>query len=26
VQNRHFMLSDLYDCVHLSKAMGVVWR
>jgi hypothetical protein len=26
VQNRHFMLSDLYDYVHLSKAMGVVWR
>lgn len=23
VQNRHFMLSDLYDYVHLSKTMGV---
>jgi hypothetical protein len=26
VQNRHFMLSDLYDYVHLSQAMGVGWR
>jgi len=26
VQNRHFMLSDLYDYVHLSKTMGVGWR
>ncbi|WP_018411366.1 hypothetical protein [Methyloversatilis thermotolerans] len=26
VQNRHFMLSDLYDYVHLSRAMGVGWR
>jgi hypothetical protein len=26
VQNRHFMLSDLYDFVHLSKTMGVGWR
>lgn len=25
-QNRHFMLSDLYDHVHLSTALGVVWR
>jgi hypothetical protein len=26
VQNRHFMLSDLYDYVHLSKATGASWR
>jgi len=26
VQNRHFMLSDLYDYVHLSKTMGTRWR
>ena len=26
VQNRHFMLSDLYDYVHLSRAMGTSWR
>ncbi len=26
VQNRHFMLSDLYDYVHLSKAMGTGWH
>jgi hypothetical protein len=25
VQNRHFMLSDLYDYVHLCKTMGVAW-
>lgn len=26
VQNRHFMLSDLYDYVHLARSMGVTWR
>lgn len=26
VQHRHFMLSDLYDYVHLSKAMGIGWQ
>jgi hypothetical protein len=26
VQNRHFMLSDLYDYVHLSRTMGVSWQ
>lgn len=26
VQNRHFMLSDLYDYVHLARRMGVTWR
>lgn len=25
VQNRHFMLSDLYDYVHLCKTMGTAW-
>lgn len=26
VQNRHFMLSDLHDYVHLSRATGAGWR
>lgn len=26
VANRHFMLSDLYDYVHLASTMGVGWR
>ena len=26
VQHRHFMLSDLHDYVHLSRATGAGWR
>jgi len=25
VENRHFMLSDLYDYIHLVKRMGGSW-
>lgn len=25
-ENRHFMLSDLYDYVHLVETMGGSWR